>query len=232
MRTRLVAVYIAVPLASGLATSWGQAATVLGAKTPQAVVARMSKGADAGDVAEIVACMDPDSRADATMAMVMGATMMVAFMDMGAGMAGGMADGMGDSGAMKPEDKAKLEKEKAAAAAKAKKAKASLSALLKKYGLPDFLDPSTPKPKSGSGRAMLSKVDQPALVADLNRLMDEIGDKDSKNQSHDAVPAPDDVTDYAIAGDHATAKAGSKTLEFVKVDGRWFIKTPPMGADQ
>ena len=32
-----------------------------------------------------------------------------------------------------------------------------------------------------------------------------------------------EVTDYEIQGDRATAKAGDETVEFVKVDGRWYF---------
>jgi hypothetical protein len=213
----------------GLTVQAAHADTVLGAETPQAVVTRMAKAAKTGDIGEMVACMEPESRAETTMAMLMGTAMMVAFMDMGSGMAGAMAEGMSEAGGeMKPEDKAKLAKQKAAAAAKANKAKASLSAILRKYGLPDLMDPNTPKPKEGSAKAMLAKVDQPALAGDLSHLMDELGDKDAKQQSTEKVPSPSDVKDYAVSGDHATAKAGAETLEFVRLGSRWFLKLQPL----
>jgi hypothetical protein len=227
MSTQRVVGAIAVLLGLGLAAPGIEAATILGGDSPQAVVARMSKAAKSDDIGEMIACMEPDSRADATMAMVLGTTMMVAFMDMGSGMADNMAQGMDDAGAkMTPEDKAKFEKQKAAATAKAKKAKAALSAVLKKYGLPDFMDPKTPQPKKGSGKEMLAKVDQPALATDLNRLMDQFGDKDGKSHSTNKTPDPNDVTDYAFAGDHATAKSKNETIQFVKLDGRWFLEPP------
>jgi hypothetical protein len=32
------------------------------------------------------------------------------------------------------------------------------------------------------------------------------------------------VSGYEIHGDRATAKAGEETIEFVKVDGRWYFQ--------
>lgn len=48
--------------------------TPLGADTPQALVERMVKAADKKDVAEIFACLDPESRTEATTGLLMGTT--------------------------------------------------------------------------------------------------------------------------------------------------------------
>lgn len=34
------------------------------------------------------------------------------------------------------------------------------------------------------------------------------------------------VTNYRVSGDRATATAGSETLEFERIDGRWFLRVP------
>jgi hypothetical protein len=39
----------------------------------------------------------------------------------------------------------------------------------------------------------------------------------------------DEVTGYQVKGDTATARAGAETLDFVRIDGRWYI-TPPTRA--
>lgn len=222
-----VVVLLAVP--AGAATP----GIPLGAETPQALVERMVKAADEKDVAQIFACLDPQSRTEATTALLMGTTMMLAFMDMGTGMASGMAEGMTEAltdEPMKPEDKARLEKGKAEAAAKSAKLKASFSAVLKKHGLPDLLDPKADAPKEGP-ETLLAKVDQPALAADLLGFMEQLGDK---KESHEdgGPPVPRDASDYKIAGDRATAKSGDETLEFVKIDGRWFFKPPKEKGDR
>ncbi len=243
MSKRAIVAALALLAALAVVAPPAQAGTVLGGETPQAVFARLVKAADKGDFGEMVACMEPESRADATMGILMGATMMVAFMDMGSGMAGAMAEGVSEATGeeMKPEDKAKLAKQKEQAAAKIKEAKDSLSKILKKYGLPDLMDPNTPAPKEGSAKEMLAKVDQPALAADLTRFLDQFGDKGEKGEqggkgepkeAAGKAQMPHEATDYVITGDHATAKAGGETMEFVKIDGRWFIKEPKKAPEQ
>jgi hypothetical protein len=207
--------------------------TPLGADSPQALVERMVKAADKKDVAEIFACLDPQSRAEGTTALLMGTTMMLAFMDMGSGMATGMAEGMAEALSdepMKPEDKAKLEKGKAEMAAKSAKLKAAFSAVLKKHGLPDLLDPEVGAPKEGP-EALLAKVDQPALAADLLGIMEQLGDKKDAG-ANSGPPVPRHAGDYKITGDTATARSGDDTLEFVRIDGRWFFKPPKKEADK
>ncbi len=204
------------------------ARTPLGAATPQALVARLTKAGETKNVAEIFACMDPQSRLEGTTALLMGATMMLAFMDMGAGMGGALAEGMAeafaDEGGVKPEEKAKLAKGKAEAAAKAAALKAKYSALLKKHGLPDLLDDKAAKPEGGPEQ-LLAKIDQPAFAADVLAFLEQLDDK--KEGGPDKTPEiPRDVKDYAIDGDRATARAGSETVEFVRVDGSWFFKPP------
>ena len=218
MSRRSVAAALAVLLVQGFARP-ARAGTVMGGDTPQAVVARMLKAAETKNFSEMIACLEPGSRTEVTTALLMGSTMMVAFMDMGSG----MASAMGESGGkMKPEDKAKADKEKAKIAS----AKTKFSAILKKHGLPDLMDPKAPPPEKGSAEKMLVKVDQPALAADLGAFMDEFGDKKEKSESGAPVDLPKNATDYKISGDHATAKAGAETLDFVKLEGRWFFKPP------
>ncbi len=219
----VAAVLIAEPLAAAT-----PARTPLGAATPQAVVARLTKAGETKNVAEIFACMDPQSRLEGTTALLMGATMMLAFMDMGAGLGGAMAEGMAeafsDEGGVKPEEKAKIAKGKAEAAAKAAQLKSKYSALLKKHGLPDLLDDKVAKPEEGPDK-LLAKIDQPAFAADVLAFLEQIGDK--KEAGDGGTPdIPRDVKDYVIEGDAATAKSGAEKIEFVKVDGAWFFKPP------
>lgn len=203
------------------------ARTPLGAASPQALVARLVKAGETKNVAEIFACMDPQSRLEGTTALLMGATMMLAFMDMGAGMGGAMAEGMAEAfseDGVKPEDKAKIEKGKAEAAAKSAELKKKYSALLKKHGLPDLLDDKAGMPEEGPDK-LLAKIDQPAFAADVLAFFEQLGDKEKKEAREGTTPEiPKDVKDYKIEGDKATATAGTETVEFVKVDGAWFFK--------
>ena len=36
------------------------------------------------------------------------------------------------------------------------------------------------------------------------------------------------VTGYKIDGDKATAQNGAETMEFVRINGRWYIEPPPV----
>lgn len=203
-----------------------QAATTLGAESPQAVVERANKAAAKGDLVELAACLDPDSRVEMATAMLAGATMMVAFMGMGASMAEGLAEGMSEAtGASDKDAKAKAAKGKAEMEAKMAKSKTALSAVFKKHGLPDLLDEKAEAPK-GDPKALLAKVDQPLLIGDLMGVMQTIGDKGMTQKAGDKMGIPKEVTGYKIAGDSATAQGGGETIQFVKVDGRWFLKAP------
>ena len=90
-----------------------------GAETPELLVERMKAGAAKEDFSEIAACLTPKNRTEMAMAMYMGATMMVAFAEMGAEMGGAMAEGMAGmaGGEMSAEDKKKAEEQKAKAKA-------------------------------------------------------------------------------------------------------------------
>jgi hypothetical protein len=209
------------------------AATVLGGETPQAVVARMDKAAKARDIAEMTACLDPESRAEMATALLLGATMMVGFMGMGADMASGMAEGVAEAtGASKDEAQKKSAAGKAEADAKIAKTKAAFSALLKKHGLPDMMDEKA-MDSAGDPKTVLAKIDHPAFAKDVMGFLDSIGEgkKGDGGGPTEKMPDMDKVSDYKITGDTATAKAGAETLDFVKVDGRWFLKMPEKKAE-
>ena len=220
-----------VALATAIALSLPAAAPLraevaLGAATPQALVQRMIKAADAGDFAEIIACVDPASRNELSMGLVMATTMMVGFMSMGAEMAGGMAEGMAGD---KPEEKAAAAKRRAEAAAKAAQARTGLATIFKKHGLPDLMDEEAAPKDQAAASAMLAKADHAALAGDLLKFMETFGDSPTgkgEKKTSGPVNIPRTVTDYKITGDRATAHAGEETIEFVKVGDRWFFKPP------
>ena len=66
-----------------------------GAESPQALVARLKAAAEKNDFRELVDCIAPKERREMAAGLVLGTTMMVAFMDMGSDMAMGMARGHG-----------------------------------------------------------------------------------------------------------------------------------------
>jgi hypothetical protein len=69
-------------------------------------------------------------------------------------------------------------------------------------------------------------LDHAVLLADLDRLDGELH-----------PPHPDDVapatagpppTDLRVEGERATASAGGRRVELVRVDGRWYLSLPPV----
>jgi len=244
MSKRLVS-YVAVGVSFVMAAPRAGAATILGGETPQAVVERMTKAGQTKDLAEMVACLEPQGRVEMSMGLLAATTMMVAFMGMGTEMATGMveatAEGMSGKKMTKAE-KAKLDKAKKEAAMKTARSKTALAAIFKKHGLPNFLDEKAgaalPDDKDAAMQ-MMSALDHPALVADLMKFMDTWGDKKKEGADGPAAPAPPVpigadvvVKDYKIKGDRATAKAGKEKVEFVRVDDRWFVKIPEKKGDK
>lgn len=209
-----------------------------GAATPQALVARMQAAAGKNDFGELMACLAPDDRREMAIGMVAGVSMMVAFMGMAGDMAGGMAEGMteGMTGEpMKAEDKAKVEKGKKEVEEKAAAMQKKLDAVLKKHGVQAMMEDSTPLPAEGPERskalaAIFEKTDDIALTRDLMSLLEELGKAEGKAEKPESpVDVPMTVTDYKISGDSATAKSGEETIDFVRVDGRWYFKAPAKG---
>lgn len=229
MKRRKAALLVAVSLA--LSPALAAAGTPLGADSPQALVERLHQAATKGDVAEITACLDPDSRLEMTAGILIGATMMVGFMGMGGEMASGMAEGVAEAtGGSKDEAARKAAEARAEAAKMQEKAKAAFAAVLKRHGLPDLLDDKAGAAVSDP-KTLLAKADHPTLVRDLLAFMEGLGaGKGKKDEAGpgkpEGMPDPKSVTDYRVEGDEATARSGDETLQFVKVDGRWFMKAP------
>ena len=226
---RHVAATMAALMLFVTAGSTHAAPTPLGAATPQAVVARVAKAAQTKDLSEIVACLEPESRHEITLGLLVATTMFVAFMGMGSELTKA-AEGVGEAIAgqkMDAKEKAKLDKAAAASKAKMEKAKVELSAILKRHGLPNLLDEKAQLPEADKADALFKNVDEPALAADLLQFMSSIGESKDKSPSDDGpFPSLDDVKDYKIAGNKATAKAGKETIDFVKIDDRWFLRAP------
>jgi hypothetical protein len=206
-----------------------------GAATPQALVARLKAAAAANDFGEIVDCIAPAQRHELTAGLVLGTTMMVAFLDMGADMASGMAQGMteamGADGKPTAEQQAAADKAKAEAKAKTDELKARHQAIMDRYGLSKRMEEmqhgeagnAGASPEESIGK-LLEGIDERSLVVDLLGFMEDIGKSQGKDHANDPMDLPKDVTDIKIDGDHATGKSGEETVRFVRVDGRWYLE--------
>ena len=241
---RRVGRFVAAALAVWLATSPVLSAAAPsrphreppGADTPQAVIARLEKAAQANDLPGIAACLTEQDRIDITAAMLLASTMMVAFAQMGTAMAEEMATAMDDSGDTPPQEltaeqkkeQAESEKSKKEAQAQIKQMEDKFRKILLKHKLPDFFAEGA-ESEAGPDKAaeQLKKVDQVALLDDLMAFLTELDEKEADAAKKESpVDLPGKVTDYNIQGNRATAKAGDETLEFEQVGKRWFLKAP------
>jgi hypothetical protein len=227
----LVACLLALPALAA-------AAPPPGADSPQALVARMRAALAKKDFPEMVACMAPQDRREMAFGLLIGSTMMLAFMDMGSEMAMGMAEGMAEgmtegmtgeepSAAQKAEKKAEMDKAKAEAKKVSDALKERHAAILRKHGLAERMESGMSGGEADTPEQAMAKlmagVDEGALIADLMAFFEAMPDEDGKKSSQ-LMELPEEVTGYAIDGDHATAKSGDETIEFVRVDGRWYFK--------
>ena len=233
----LIATLFAVTLALPLPLA---AATKPGADSPQALVARLRAAAAKEDFAELVDCIAPTDRREMAAGLVLGTTMMVAFLDMGSEMAMGMGEAMaegmseaaGGSG-MTAEQKAEMEKGKAEAKKKAAELRGRHEVILERYGIKQRMEAMQAESEGGESSGgspdeaigkLLAGVDERALIADLMGFMTALGEaQPGGGDGKKPMDLPGEISDYKIEGDRATAKAGEESVEFVRVDGRWYF---------
>lgn len=206
-----------------------------GAESPEALVERMKAGAAKEDFAEIAACLTPKNRTEMAMAMYMGATMMVAFADMGVEMGGAMADGMaGMAGEPSAEDKKKAEEQKAKAKEEVGKLKTAYNALVTKYGLPAMPkegEPEKPEPTQEEIEKLFANLDQGAFLNDALAVMKAMPGE-HKDESGPVQIPEGGLENLKIEGDRATGTVGADPFTFVKIDGRWYVEDLPKGASE
>lgn len=205
----------------------------LGADSPEALVKRLKTAAEKEDFAELAACMAPSDRAMMTMMMVLAASMMTAFSQMGSEMASGMAEAFQDEESMTAEEKAKAAAEKKKMEEQSAAVVKKLEAVLTKHGVTELME-NTPDPEPGSDPAknaekLMANVDQVALITDLMAIMkDTFKDAEKGEGEGDGSPMgkipKGDLKDLKVTGDTATGKIDGEDVHFVKVDGRWYLK--------
>lgn len=218
-----VALLLVLPAAPPAAAA---TSTELGAATPQELVARVTKAAEARDFAELAACLAPEDRAAMSLMLVLGAGMMVAFSQMGAGLAEGMAEGMAEAFGAELEQAEETPEAAAARAAETERL-AGLTGryeeLLERHGIAKLME-EDPEPEATGPEAaakLLASVDQVALIADLMSFMGEVFPEAAEEEPV-AVPVGE-LTDLVIDGDTARGRIGEEEGRFVRVDGRWFL---------
>jgi len=223
---------------SATAESAPAAKALPGAETPEALVERMKAGAKKEDFGEIAACLTPKNRTEMAMAMYMGATMMVAFAEMGVEMGSGMAEGMaGMAGELSAADKQKAEEQKAKAKQEIAGLKTAYNTLVTKYGLPAMPkegEPEKPQPSKEEVEKLFANIDVGAFLNDTLAVMKAMpGENKTEGQSESGpVKIPEGgLENLKIDGDKATGTVGGDAFTFARIDGRWYVEELPKGGE-
>ncbi len=222
---------------SETATAPAPAQALPGAETPEALVARMKAGAAKEDFGEIAACLTPKNRAEMAMAMYMGATMMVAFSQMGVEMGSGMAEGMagmaGDGGEPSAEAKQEIAEQKAKAMEEIAGVQKAYDALVAKYGLPAMPkegEPEQPEPSKEEIEKLFANLDQGAFLNDALAVMKAMPGEHKSESGPVQIPEGG-LENLKIEGDKATGTVGGDAFSFARIDGRWYVEELPKSSD-
>lgn len=188
-----------------------------GAASPQALVERLRAAVTRGDTAELASCIAPEQRRQWALSLLRRGRMMMEMLEQSAE-AGAAGDAAGREAAAQRVAQFRTRPEPLRATADLRSFHESI---LQKHGLAgrkmDLGD-------EAGAATLLAGVDEAALIDDLTALIDSLI---APAERRHASEFPADVRDYRITGDKATAKAGDITLDFVRVDGRWYELMPP-----
>lgn len=229
---------LATAVAAALLALPAVAAEAPGAATPQELVERMKKAAEAEDLPGMAQCLTPKSRGELAKGIYLITTMVVAFSQMGVEMGAGMAEAMGGDDAS-AEDKAKQQAELEKARAEAAGLRERYNALVGKHGLPTMPaeGEEQTEPSDAELEAAFAKLEHGSFLADAAAFLEALPDSD-EGEEDGGAPSPVKIgegvlADLAIDGDRATAKLDGEPVEFVRIDGRWFFELPEEpGADE
>lgn len=183
----------------------GGSSLVLGAESPQALAERLQQAARNNDMREFFACLVPEELAGMVEELTFLVGMMVAF--------------------SLDED---LDMEEAEAAVAEKMA--GLDVVFERYGLPAMSDDEAMEDDSELA-GIIGEMEHPTvieLLAELAEVMDGVMRDQGEDDFSSEVLAPfeSDLADLMVEGDRATGTFDDMPVEFVRMDGRWFLKEP------
>ncbi|MEO6223069.1 MAG: hypothetical protein ABIP90_07445 [Vicinamibacterales bacterium] len=216
MRSRLplpVVVTVLLALLIG-AVTFAQGTKASGAATPQEAVAVIKNASTANDMMVALPVISPRGLKVIANEGVTGVLMVLAFSD--------PDDAM--PGSAKPA-KAELDAQRR----KYQGAVDLAKQVLKPYGLDTMIGkPVLAADVQKSIDAALDKADNTALIKSLFGAMVKMGPMLGMKEAPkpDALVKVGNVSGYKIDGDKATAQNGAETMDFVRIDGRWFIEPP------
>jgi hypothetical protein len=218
MRPRLSITLLFTVLTMLFVAAWPQAqgAKSAGAATPQEAVATVNKATAANNLMMALPVISPRGLKIIANEGVTGVLMVLAFSDPDDGMPGAAKPSKGELDA-----KRKNYKEAVTLA----------TGFLKPHGLDTLIGKPVLAPEvQKSIDAAIDKADSAVMITTLfNTLVKMaplLGMKETPKP--DALVKVGNVTDYKINGDKATAQNGAETMDFVRINGRWYIE-PPSG---
>jgi len=214
MRTRSSVVVVLAILIAATAVPFAQGAKPAGAATPQEAVAVLQKASTSGDMLQSLAVISPNGLKQIANEGVTGMVMVLAFADPDDPMPGGP----------KP-TKAELDKKKKDYAA----ALALATQTLKPYGLDTVIGKPALSPDTQKAMdAAIGKADAFALVNSLYASLVKIAPLLGIRENPKPTPPVKigTVSNYKINGDKATAQNDANLMDFVKINGRWYIEPP------
>ncbi len=210
-----------------------------GGSSPEDVYERLRSAIAEEDFSEIVRCMEPEKRPLLSMSMFIGASMVVALTsamgemmgEMTGEFAASLTEGLAESfgGELSEEERQKLEEQTDSMKTEVKDStvdlEAQLQAVLDKHGVGHLTAEDSTFDLSGDFESMASEVfadvDHGTFVADLFSILNQAGED---NDDGFTSKYPDvSLTDVVVTGQRAKGKAGKEEIEFVEVDGRWYL---------
>jgi hypothetical protein len=197
-----------------------------GAESPEALVERAKRAAEASDMRELLACVSPEGRLEMAKMMYAMATMMVGFAmmgaEMGSEMGAAMAESMGEE--VTAEQRAETEAAKQAALAEVGALLESYNAMAAKHGLPQLSDFDEPPDEDVD--EFFRNIDSIALIADVTAFLESVSGDDGSGMTGDEAAldtAAGVMTDLVIEDDSATATIDGQEVKFVRIEGRWYF---------
>jgi hypothetical protein len=191
-----------------------QPTPVYGAESPQALIAQMEKAMAVDDFGAVMPLISPAGRKEMAEDAITALIVALSFLD---------PDNPAPGSDPVPEAERDTKRKNHRAAVEVARE------TLKPYGLAGLIgqSPISPLTKDVFELA-LTRADTVVLMRSLFAALDRIGTLLGMERSDEKkLPMTlGNVTDFQVTGDTATAKGDGQTIEFERLQGRWYLKPP------
>jgi hypothetical protein len=191
-----------------------QISPTYGAESPQALVAAMEKALAADDFGSVMPLISPAGRKELAEDAVTALIVTLNFTDPDKPSTGSVPLSAAERDAKRASHRAAVDVARET---------------LRPHGLDGLLSQAPLSPLSKDVFALaLDRTDTVVLMQSLYSALDRISKLLGMERSDEKkLPLTfGNVTDYQVSGDTATAKTAGDTLEFERIDGRWYLKPP------